>query len=494
MSIDSIHQLFPFVTFPTNCILAIDEQNGIATNNKIPWSIHKDRQFFHTVTTSSPKGKKNVVIMGRKTWEQLPLKILNDRINIVLTKTVNKKYKEGLYFCENVVDALKLILLLSNTISINEIFICGGKELYELFINYPCPIIKKLYVTKIKKNYNTNTIVNMNLELYKEIKLTSVNTFDNNSVSTIDMDFYEYERIQNTDELGYLNLLKRVITNGHYRQTRNSKTYSCFSDHIEFNLENYIFPLLTTKKMFLRGIFEELKFFLTGKTDTKLLEQKGVNIWKLNTSRDFLDSVGLDHLEEGDMGPLYSFQLRHFNAKYNGCHENYDNQGIDQFANVLHLLKTDKYSRRILMTTYNPSQINQAPLPPCHGIAIQFGVENDNKLCCHMYQRSMDLFLGSPFNIASYSLLIFIICELINNDKYYYGEKFIPGKLSISIGDLHIYEEHVNVVEEQIKRIPFHFPTLNFNKKISSIDELEFEHLNLINYNYYPTLKGKMIA
>ena len=139
--------------------------------------------------------------------------------------------------------------------------------------------------------------------------------------------------------------------------------------------------------MFTKGIFEELKFFLLGLTNSKLLEQKGVNIWKWNTTREFLDSVGLNHLEEGDMGPLYSFQMRHFGAEYKGCNENYDGKGVDQVNDILTSLKNDKYSRRILMTTYNPTQVKQAPLPPCHGIAIQFGIEGTNKLCCHMYQR-----------------------------------------------------------------------------------------------------------
>ena len=196
----------------------------------------------------------------------------------------------------------------------------------------------------------------------------------------------ESEPVENLEEQHYLNLMNNIITKGHNRQTRNSKTWSLFGNHMEFDLTDGKFPLLTTKKMFLRGIFEELKFFLLGKTDTKVLEEKGVNIWKGNTCKEFIDSLKLPYCE-GDMGPMYGFQLRHFGAEYDGCKYDYTNKGFDQFKLVLDTLKKDKYSRRIMMTTYNPAQVHLGVLPPCHGITVQFGVEGENNLCCHMYQR-----------------------------------------------------------------------------------------------------------
>jgi thymidylate synthase len=286
-------------------------------------------------------------------------------------------------------------------------------------------------------------------------------------------------------EKGYLSLLKDILEKGHYRETRNGPTFSLFGKHLEFDLRENRFPLLTTKKMFVRGIFEELAFFMEGQTDASLLSNKGVNIWKDNTSREFLDSVGLQHFEEGDMGPMYFFQIYHFNAPYFGCKSNYDGMGMNQFDEVLHLLKTDRFSRRILMTTFNPLQAKEGVLYPCHGITIQFAVENDNELCCHMYQRSADCFLGLPFNIASYSLLLRRMCVLASTEKF----QFVAGKLCISLGDCHIYESHVEAVREQLSREPFPFPQLVFKD-----NEWTYSSLEIVNYQCHPAIKSKMVA
>lgn len=303
----------------------------------------------------------------------------------------------------------------------------------------------------------------------------------------------EGEPVENLEEQHYLNLLNSIITKGHYRQTRNSKTWSLFGNHMEFDLTDGKFPLLTTKKMFLRGIFEELKFFLLGETDTKILEEKGVNIWKGNTCKEFIDSLKLPYCE-GDMGPMYGFQLRHFGAEYDGCKFDYTNKGFDQFKLVLDTLKKDKYSRRIMMTTYNPAQVHLGVLPPCHGITVQFGLEGENGLCCHMYQRSADFLLGIPFNIASYALLVNIICELVNNDPEYKGTPFVPCRLTMSLGDYHVYESHLDVVKEQISRKPFLFPTLKITKKVSNINDLKFEDILVTEYVSHPALKASMVA
>lgn len=292
-------------------------------------------------------------------------------------------------------------------------------------------------------------------------------------------------------EQQYLNLLKDILDNGHYRKTRNGNTYSLFGKHLEFNLKNG-FPLLTTKKMFLRGIFEELSFFLKGQTNSKILENKNVNIWKENTSRKFLDSVNLSHYEEGDMGPMYFYQIYNFNAPYKGCGSIPEN-GFNQWEQVIHLLRTDKYSRRIIMTTYNPLQANEGVLYPCHGIVIQFAVERENELCCHMYQRSCDTFLGEPYNIASYSLLTLILCQFLN-DTSTTDFRFVPGKLCISLGDCHIYENHVDAVRSQLTKDPYEFPLLEIQGPITDMTQLDFTCISLINYKCHPGIKAEMIA
>lgn len=309
----------------------------------------------------------------------------------------------------------------------------------------------------------------------------------------------------NQEEAHYLDLLRKIKNDGHARQTRNGVVHSLFSAHLSFDL-GQSFPLLTTKKMFLRGIFEELKFFMLGKTDSKLLENKGVNIWKGNTSREFLDSVGLHHYPEGQMGPMYGHQWRRFGAPI--VTDEKEETGVDQLQNVIDLLIADRFSRRILMTTYNPAQTDQGVLPPCHGIAIQFGIEGTDRLCCHMYQRSCDTFLGCPFNIASYALLVHIICILVNCRLSPGETTLCPGTLTMSFGDYHIYEQHLDAVNIQLERAPKSFPQLRINvngtdrdgkgqKKLTCLDDIEYlemSDLELIGYECCPAIKAPMVA
>ena len=309
----------------------------------------------------------------------------------------------------------------------------------------------------------------------------------------------------NHEEKSYLTILKDLITTGHKRQTRNAITYSQFGKTLEFNLANS-FPLLTSKKMAIKSIFEELKFFLLGQTDNTILTDKNVHIWDGNTNKAFIEKCNL-HYEENDMGPMYGYQWRHFNAEYKNCKTDYTNKGIDQLQEVIDLIRKDPFSRRILMTSYNPVQSKEGVLYPCHGISIQFYVEEYNNklyLDCLMHQRSADSFLGVPFNIASYALLVHILCNHLNCTGGILDNKNIyPGKLLMVFGDMHIYEEHLEAVNTQIAREPYMFPQLVINYNIKSFDNtkddgsianLEFNHLEIINYKHYEPIRAKMIA
>ena len=186
-----------------------------------------------------------------------------------------------------------------------------------------------------------------------------------------------------------------------------------------------------------------------GSTDNKELQEQGVTIWNGNGSRDFLDSVGLINYKENDLGPIYGFQWRHFNAEYNGCDSNYRNKGIDQLAYIINCLKDpDKQtSRRLIISAWNPCQLDKMALPPCH-LLMQFNVRDNKYLSCSLYQRSGDIGLGVPFNISSYSLLTHLLafhCDLVA-DKFIYN-----------LGNAHIYEEHLNVLEKQINNKPYIF-------------------------------------
>jgi len=300
--------------------------------------------------------------------------------------------------------------------------------------------------------------------------------------------------MDNNEELAYLQILKDLIINENERQTRNSITKSLFSKNLTFNLKNS-FPLLTTKKMFFRGIFEELMFFIRGETDTKILEQKGINIWKGNTSREFLDNNGLENYEIGDMGPMYGFQQRYFNANYEGCHYNYLGKGIDQLKYIIDTILKDPFSRRIIMTTYNPAQVNKGCLFPCHSLIVQFYIKEEKGIYYisqQNYIRSNDIFLGNPYNIASFALLSYLLCHHLNHLTK--SEKYKPDMLYITIGDYHLYKEHYEAAEIQIKRTPYSFPKLKINKYHDNIEDYSYEDIELIDYIFHPSIKAPMIA
>lgn len=316
-------------------------------------------------------------------------------------------------------------------------------------------------------------------------------------------DIHTYTKIDNqeiTNELSYLHILRDLLfSKNPPRQTRNALVKSAFSQHIEFDLspENgNIFPVLTTKRIFWKAIVYELLFFLGGCTDNKWLQERGVHIWDGNTSRKFLDSVGLTKYEEGDLGPMYGFNWRFFGAEYGSSKDSYIGHGKDQFANVISLLLNDPFSRRIMMTTYDPETADEGCLKPCHGLIVQFYVDNDYSISIQMYQRSADWFLGVPFNIASYSLLLHIMVNYLN---YIQTTRFYRcGKLHITFGDYHLYSDHIIPAITQLLRPPKPFPTLHITDAITSIEpeyflSLSHENFKLINYEPHSAIKASML-
>lgn len=291
----------------------------------------------------------------------------------------------------------------------------------------------------------------------------------------------------NKEELNYLQLLRKIINEGSKREDRTGVgTLSLFGTQLRFSLEDNKIPMLTTKKMFTKGIIEELLFFLRGETDTKLLEEKGVNIWKGNTSREFLNKRGLLHLPEGSMGKGYGFQWRKFNSDVKLYNEYYvpSDPGVDQLAQVIDTLRKDPSDRRMIITAWNPSQLDDMALPPCH-MMIQFFVD-DNKLSAQFYQRSVDSFLGLPFNILSYAIFTRIIAKTVGMQT---KELIFVG------GDTHIYLNHLDQVKLQLERTPFEFPTMTINKSLSSvkdIENLQFSDFEISNYQSYSSIKADM--
>lgn len=281
----------------------------------------------------------------------------------------------------------------------------------------------------------------------------------------------------------YLSLMKKIMKKGEVRKDRTGVgTKSLFGVKMKFDLSKQ-FPLFTTKRVPRLMVFKELLFFISGETDTKILEKQKVNIWKGNTSKEFLVKRGLQY-EEGDYGPSYGFQWRHFGAKYEGCNKDYTGKGVDQLTKLIDQIKNNPYSRRHILTAWNPSQLDEMPLPPCHAWC-QFYVSEDKHLDCQLYQRSGDMFLGVPFNVASYSALTYIMAHLT-------GLK--PGKLIHIIGDAHIYLNHQKQVEEQLSRTPMPFPKLKIvgRDTIKTIDDFKLNNLKIEGYNSWPSIKAKM--
>lgn len=216
-------------------------------------------------------------------------------------------------------------------------------------------------------------------------------------------------------------------------------TVSIFGAQMRFNLRDNIFPLLTTKRVFWRAVAEELLWFIRGSTDARALQAKDVHIWDGNSTREFLDKSGFSDREEGDLGPVYGFQWRHYGAEYTTCRADYAGKGVDQLNEVIERIKTNPTDRRIIMSAWNVLDIPKMALPPCHCF-VQFFVA-DGELSCQLYQRSADMGLGVPFNIASYALLTYLIAHVT-------GLK--PGDFVHTLGDAHVYLTHIEPLKKQV--------------------------------------------
>ena len=467
-----------------NLIVAVSKNKGIGCRNNIPWNIPEDLNIFRRKTSNS------ILICGRKTLVSLPKLNLNDRKIICVSKGIylhenhfEKHFtNNGNYFecTATFEDALELAKNYNK-----EIFVIGGQQLYDyVFENYKHHII--LHISFINEEYSCDTFFSHDLKSFSIFS-------DEEKFPNFEHKVLRYTPLSVDEQ--YLDIITDIMRYGKKRNTRNSETISLFAKHMKFDLRQG-FPLLTTKKMFFKGIVEELLFFLRGETDTVNLEAKGIKIWKNNTSRDFLDNLGITDRDEGVMGPMYGYQWRNFGAPYSEMTRSSISDGMDQLNNVVRLIKTEPTSRRIMMTTFNPLQAEEGVLYPCHSIIIQFYVENEfcditnrevSYLDLYCYNRSNDVGLGLPFNIASTSLLLMIIAKITS---------LVPRYVNISMGDAHIYVEHVGELSRQIGRIPYSLPRVVIPdiSDISDINGLGYGDFILSDYKCHLGLNMDMIA
>ncbi len=485
-------------------IVAHELDRGIGKAGNIPWYVPEDLDHFSRITRGvdttdeiADNPNKNIVIMGRKTWESIPLqrRPLRDRINIILSRSGENSHPietPDTYFYQNIEKLLAHLRSQYQKGVLGKIYVIGGNSIYRYFLEHMA--LEKIYVTNILTRHECDVVfpeINSGSCYYHLTSCSEVLT----SRQGLQYQFKSYQRYPEVDhmvyahkpypnlgEYQYLNLIHRIMIQGVKRGDRTGTgTRSLFGTQMKFDLE-HSFPLLTTKRMFLRGIIEELLWFLQGKTDAKLLQEKKVRIWDGNSSREYLDSIGLTENRDGDCGPIYGHNFRYYGARYVNCDTNYQGQGYDQVAECLRLIREEPTSRRILINLWNPCDLDKVALPPCH-VLYQFYVDGDY-LSCSMYQRSGDVGLGVPFNIASASIMTHIFAKLT-------GKR--PKQLIHTIGDAHIYENHLQALKPQLDRTPYPFPILNINDTDQkTVEDFKYEDFKLEGYEYHPGIKMEM--
>ncbi len=285
--------------------------------------------------------------------------------------------------------------------------------------------------------------------------------------------------ITTKNEAAYLDLLSLVLADGTEKGDRTGTgTLSHFGAQLRFDLQAG-FPLMTTKKVHFKSIAYELLWFLSGSTHVDYLQQNNVRIWNEWATSD---QTARFNRPAGDLGPIYGHQWRNYGATKSGDGDNsYNNNGVDQITAVIEQIKTNPNSRRLIVSGWNPAEANQVALPPCHTL-FQFFVA-DNKLSCQLYQRSADLFLGVPFNIASYALLTHMVAQVCNLEV---GEFIWTG------GDCHIYQNHREQVELQLTRSLLTPPSLTLNPEVDDIFAFNYEDITVNNYESHPAIKAKV--
>lgn len=474
-----------------NIIAAFSTKDfAIGKQNELPWDIPEDLQHFSSLT------KGSIVVMGRKTYESIPdiKRPLKNRINIVLTSAANafipKQHLQDtqLYYVSNEIELDGLLNNLQKTTQ-KQVFVIGGERLYSKYMG----VANTIYATLIDKKVEApdRFFPLDNFGMYSIHSYSPMFTSDNEKC-TFRHVVYKRDKTAPNNEKCYTNLLCDIFENGTCRPDRTGTgTRSVFSRQLRFDLKNNKIPFITTKQLAYKTVIKELLFFLRAETDSKVLEKQGVNIWRDNTTRDFLDKRGLAHYQEGDMGPMYFYQVRHWGHPYEGCSADYKGKGHDQLEALITGLKEDPFSRRHLLTTYNPTDVPNSVLAPCHGLCIMFYVDTDATdsakllLSCQVVIRSSDVALGLPFNIASYALLTRVIAEKVNMGV---------NELIVTTGDTHIYLNLESQLQQQLARpiLPQPLLELDPSLKNKTFEEIELDDFNIVGYLHHPPIRMPM--
>jgi dihydrofolate reductase/thymidylate synthase len=360
---------------PFSVILATDQHHCLGVSNRLPWKSPEDMEYFQSTTSYHPfplcQENKNILICGRNTWESFGRRHLPNRKLFVLTRNP-AKYESyttnSLCFFSSFDEAVQTALRDQHVF---QVWVIGGRSIYLQAFHHP--LCGDIYWNSITSHHDNekekeNTIYLHNFHFTPRVS------------QSLAPDVISRIGTMKGVEIQYLRLMKEVLLQGETRATRNATTKSLFGRSISWDMADG-FPLLTTKKMYWKGIVEELLFFIRGDTQTKKLEEKGVRIWKGNTDRAFLDANGHGDYEEGEMGPMYGYQWRHFGKPLRDP----NGGGIDQLRAFIQDIQVNPTSRRHLLTTYNPAQVHEGVLYPCHSLVIQAYVSQDQRLSLKMY-------------------------------------------------------------------------------------------------------------
>lgn len=478
-------------------LAASGADRGIGYDGDLPWPrLPTDLRHFRTLTSGSP------VLMGATTYTSLPTSVrpLPNRLNVVLSS----RSRAELQVPDSVLVAgsFEAAAELLSTRGLTTVYVIGGQSVFDEAMRRP-EWSRRVHYTQVDTQFPADRVFSVDLDAAKDFELVSVSAdFTENDVTfrmkeyvrrgcgmsavpsisddvAVPRPLTNGETVQH-EEMQYLGLVRRILEQGIAKGDRTGVgTISLFGAQMRFNLRES-FPLLTTKRVFWRGVAEELLWFIKGSTNANLLAEKGVRIWDDNGSRKFLDERGFVDRDVGDLGPVYGFQWRHFGAKYKDMYADYTGQGVDQLAEVISMIEKNPNDRRIVLTAWNPSMLSEMALPPCH-MTAQFYVAN-GELSCQMYQRSCDMGLGVPFNIASYALLTCLIAKVT-------GLK--PGDFVHVLGDAHVYSNHVEALKEQLQRTPRAFPTLQIKDR-DCIDAFTIDDLTLCDYHPHKSISMKM--
>ena len=455
---------------PFSIIVAIDSAGGIAKGDEIPWGSKEDARFFRDTTIGK---KKNVVIMGRTTYESIPeeSRPLSGRKCVVISRTWKQDAHPEISVYASLTDALAGVGNFIN--SYDEVFVAGGEQLYKEAVRDFGYLCNKVYVTKFKSDYSCDLF--FPYDLVKDFPLAS------DPVKTRDYVRYVYKPNEVHDEYQYLDLLKDIKEFGESKPDSATGTKMIFGRRLCFDIRDRL-PLITTKRMNYEEVTKDLIFMIEGLTDARRLEEQNVKIYNQYTNKKSLENTGLSW-DEGDTGPNNGWCFRHWGEKYVGCDENYGSKGYDQLVNLVSNIRTNPFGIKHILTSTSPLYSSQLSVRQNISM-IQFNVSFDRKnLDCQIYQQDGDLFADFPHQLAMYSLLTLAIAHVT---------QLRPRNLIYIIGEAHVSNNLISQINKQMKRTPRPFPKVSFREatRIHEITDFNVNSFIIEGYNPWPAING----